>query len=147
MRRALFPVLIILAAAFGLAELFGHQPGTAATQTQELPAGQQAPPLPAKAAAPAAQAQASAPQPAVARSAAGPEAASPPAAMPGMRHAAAQEVTPAGDPAAGQKVFRKCQACHSLEAGKNTIGPSLSGIIGQGGDRAGVRLFAGDEGR
>ncbi len=138
MRRALFPVLSILAAAFGLAELFGHQPGTAATQTQELPAGQQAPPLPAKAAAPAAQAsapqvaapQVAAPQPAVARSAAGPEAASPPGAMPGMRHAAAQEVTPAGDPAAGQKVFRKCQACHSLEAGKNAIGPSLSGIIG-----------------
>jgi nitrite reductase (NO-forming) len=28
-------------------------------------------------------------------------------------------------------VFRKCQACHSLDAGKNTIGPSMAGIIGR----------------
>jgi len=34
-----------------------------------------------------------------------------------------------GDPTAGRLVFRKCQACHSMEPGKNTIGPSLSGII------------------
>ncbi len=33
--------------------------------------------------------------------------------------------------AAGAKVFRKCQACHSLEAGKNKIGPSLAGVIGR----------------
>jgi nitrite reductase (NO-forming) len=39
-----------------------------------------------------------------------------------------------GDPAAGRLVFRKCQACHSLEQGKNMLGPSLAGIIGpQGG--------------
>ena len=33
--------------------------------------------------------------------------------------------------AAGEKVFRKCQACHSLEAGKNKVGPSLAGVIGR----------------
>ena len=48
-----------------------------------------------------------------------------------MQHAAAVEVNAAGDPAAGQKVFRKCQACHSLDAGKNMIGPSMAGIIGR----------------
>lgn len=33
--------------------------------------------------------------------------------------------------AAGEKVFRKCQACHSLEAGKNKVGPTLAGVIGR----------------
>jgi len=37
----------------------------------------------------------------------------------------------AGDPTLGKKVFAKCQACHSLEAGKNKIGPSLHGLIGR----------------
>ncbi len=37
--------------------------------------------------------------------------------------------TVSGDVAAGKLVFRKCQACHSLEPGKNGIGPSLAGII------------------
>jgi nitrite reductase (NO-forming) len=36
-----------------------------------------------------------------------------------------------GDPAAGRQVFRKCQACHALEPGKNLVGPSLAGIIGR----------------
>ena len=36
-----------------------------------------------------------------------------------------------GDAAAGRQVYRKCQACHSLEPGKNSLGPSLSGIVGQ----------------
>jgi cytochrome c2 len=37
----------------------------------------------------------------------------------------------AGDPAQGKKVFAKCQACHSLEAGKNKVGPTLHGVIGR----------------
>lgn len=37
----------------------------------------------------------------------------------------------AGDAAQGKKVFGKCQACHSLEAGVNKIGPSLHGIMGR----------------
>jgi nitrite reductase (NO-forming) len=36
-----------------------------------------------------------------------------------------------GEAAAGRLVFRKCQACHSLEPGKNGLGPSLAGIIGK----------------
>ena len=30
-----------------------------------------------------------------------------------------------GEPPAGHQVFRKCQACHSLEAGKNGLVRSL----------------------
>ena len=37
----------------------------------------------------------------------------------------------AGDAAKGKKVFNKCKACHSLEAGKKKIGPHLAGIIGR----------------
>jgi len=37
----------------------------------------------------------------------------------------------AADVAKGEKVFRKCKACHSLEAGKRMIGPSLNGIFGR----------------
>lgn len=36
-----------------------------------------------------------------------------------------------GDAAAGRLVFRKCQACHSMEPGKAILGPSLAGIIGR----------------
>jgi cytochrome c len=37
----------------------------------------------------------------------------------------------AGDPGHGKQVFAKCQACHSLEAGVNKVGPSLNGVIGK----------------
>ena len=37
----------------------------------------------------------------------------------------------AADAAAGRLVYRKCQACHSLAPGKNGLGPSLAGIVGQ----------------
>jgi cytochrome c len=36
-----------------------------------------------------------------------------------------------GDAAAGEKVFRKCQACHVVQEGVNRVGPSLYGIIGR----------------
>ena len=36
-----------------------------------------------------------------------------------------------GNAAAGRQVFQKCRACHSLDAGKNGIGPSLAGIVGE----------------
>lgn len=38
----------------------------------------------------------------------------------------------AADEAAGEKVFRtQCGACHTVEAGKNRVGPSLFGIAGR----------------
>ena len=37
----------------------------------------------------------------------------------------------AADAAKGKKVFNKCKACHSLEAGKNKVGPHLAGIFGR----------------
>jgi nitrite reductase (NO-forming) len=36
-----------------------------------------------------------------------------------------------GDATTGRQVYRKCQACHSLEPGKNALGPSLAGIVGK----------------
>ena len=37
-----------------------------------------------------------------------------------------------GDPAAGEKVFKKCSACHAVGAGaKNKVGPELNGIVGR----------------
>ncbi len=35
-----------------------------------------------------------------------------------------------GDPDAGAKVFKRCMACHTIEEGKNRVGPTLYGIIG-----------------
>ena len=63
-------------------------------------------------------------------------------AMQSMHEMMAQQTTPpppagsaadvaGGDRAAGRQVFRKCQACHSVEPGQNMLGPSLSGIIGR----------------
>ncbi|MGH6962142.1 MAG: c-type cytochrome, partial [Dongiaceae bacterium] len=36
-----------------------------------------------------------------------------------------------GDAAKGEKVFAKCKVCHTLEAGKNRVGPSLAGLFGR----------------
>ena len=36
-----------------------------------------------------------------------------------------------GDAAAGEKVFKKCKACHAVGDGaKNKVGPMLNGIVG-----------------
>lgn len=37
----------------------------------------------------------------------------------------------AGDPAKGEKVFRKCKACHYVDKEKNKTGPHLVNIIGR----------------
>ncbi|WP_018237745.1 cytochrome c family protein [Ensifer sp. BR816] len=38
----------------------------------------------------------------------------------------------AGDPASGEKVFRKCQACHAIGPdAKSKTGPVLTGIVGR----------------
>ncbi|GKY86195.1 c-type cytochrome [Sinisalibacter aestuarii] len=39
------------------------------------------------------------------------------------------DVFAAADPAAGEKVFGKCRACHKLEDGANATGPSLYGVV------------------
>ncbi|WP_339854996.1 cytochrome c family protein [uncultured Nisaea sp.] len=36
-----------------------------------------------------------------------------------------------GDAAKGEKVFRKCKACHVVDAEKNRVGPHLVGVIGR----------------
>lgn len=36
-----------------------------------------------------------------------------------------------GDAKKGERVFKKCKACHSLVAGKNGLGPNLAGIMGR----------------
>ena len=38
--------------------------------------------------------------------------------------------TAAGNPANGEKLFKKCAACHSLEEGTKKVGPSLYKIFG-----------------
>jgi cytochrome c len=36
-----------------------------------------------------------------------------------------------GDPAQGATVYKKCQACHEVEAEENKVGPHLVGIFGR----------------
>ncbi|MGK9233633.1 cytochrome c family protein [Inquilinus limosus] len=37
-----------------------------------------------------------------------------------------------GDPAAGEKVFQQCRACHQVgETAKNGVGPKLNGLFGR----------------
>jgi cytochrome c len=36
-----------------------------------------------------------------------------------------------GDPKRGEQVFNQCKPCHSLEPGKNGVGPSLHGLFGR----------------
>ena len=44
---------------------------------------------------------------------------------------ASQAAWAEGDPTKGEKVYKKCKTCHSLEAGKNKVGPHLNGVIGR----------------
>jgi len=37
----------------------------------------------------------------------------------------------AADVEAGKTAFKKCSLCHTTEAGKNKIGPSLFGVVGR----------------
>ncbi|WP_246201974.1 c-type cytochrome [Sneathiella aquimaris] len=45
---------------------------------------------------------------------------------------AASTAMAAGDAKKGEKVFKKCKACHTVdEGGKNKIGPNLFGVVGK----------------
>ena len=37
----------------------------------------------------------------------------------------------AGDAASGAKLFAQCRICHSVEPGKNGLGPSMHGVVGR----------------
>jgi nitrite reductase (NO-forming) len=76
---------------------------------------------------------AAAPAPSTGHAASAPKSAAPSAQTTGQAASAPKNAAVAvtGDVAAGKLVFRKCQACHSLEPGKNGLGPSLSGLIGK----------------
>ena len=54
----------------------------------------------------------------------------------------------AADAEAGEKAFKKyCAACHTIEAGKNRVGPSLAGIVGRiAGSVAGFNYSAANKG-
>lgn len=43
----------------------------------------------------------------------------------------ADQQVAAGDAEAGQRTFNQCKACHTVEAGKNRVGPSLYGVVGK----------------
>ena len=45
--------------------------------------------------------------------------------------AAPAAAMPAGNAAAGEKVFVQCKTCHVAEKGVNRIGPSLWGVVGR----------------
>ena len=49
----------------------------------------------------------------------------------GIFFAAAPGPGMAADVEAGKTAFKKCALCHTPEAGKNKIGPSLFGIVGR----------------
>lgn len=42
-----------------------------------------------------------------------------------------------GDAAKGERVFKKCKACHTIEeGGKHKVGPNLFGVVGKSGGSA-----------
>lgn len=53
---------------------------------------------------------------------------------------AAQPALADGDAAAGEKVFARCKACHTIEAGgPSRVGPNLHGVVGR--EAGGVEGF------
>ena len=137
-----------------------EQPKPAAAQPAPQPAAKAATPAPAAAKAEAAAptvAKAAAPAQTAAVATAPVTAAASPADKAAVPKAAAQshghdmaamqkmaQATPAapkavaapapagveGDVVHGRQVFKKCQACHSMQPGKNMLGPSLADIVG-----------------
>jgi cytochrome c2 len=110
----LAPLLLALAACGGGEDADDAAAGTGADTTEAAVAGETATPAAGETPAPAAtpsEAPSPAPTPSASRSASAPLAVTEPAS------------------------FAQCKACHSVEPGKNGIGPSLAGIFG---DRAAI---------
>ena len=42
-----------------------------------------------------------------------------------------ETVLASADVGAGERVFRKCSACHKVEPGANAVGPYLHGVVGR----------------
>ena len=53
------------------------------------------------------------------------------AALALLAAASAGQANAQGNADAGKKVFDKCKVCHSLDVGKNGVGPSLAGVFGR----------------
>jgi nitrite reductase (NO-forming) len=118
------------------------RPAVAPKPAQSPPAAAKAPAAPSapKAETPPTAAQAAAPP--MNHAAAMPQMAGSPAPMSHGDAGAAMSM-PAATPSSavatplsgavedGRRVFSKCQACHSLQPGKNGVGPSLAGIVGK----------------
>jgi cytochrome c2 len=54
-----------------------------------------------------------------------------PALILALMLAAASPVQAEGDAAKGQKAFRICSACHTVDAATNRVGPYLKGVFGR----------------
>jgi cytochrome c2 len=104
-----------------------EQAATAAQGSSEQPA-------PAAPQQQAAQAPAAGEQPAQPAQPAEQQAAAQPSAEPAQQQAApAQPAAGGGDPAKGQNVAKRCQACHDVtKAAANKVGPHLWGVVGRG---------------
>ncbi len=117
------------------------KPVPAASKTTAAPAKTKAAPTESKA-APAPKAAAAAPPQPAPKAAAAPapaahahghdmsKMAQAPAEKPAAVAKASGASTVDGDAVRGRQVFKKCQACHSMQAGKNLLGPSLANIVG-----------------
>lgn len=53
------------------------------------------------------------------------------------------EIFAAADAVAGEKLFRQCQACHKVEEGANSTGPTLFGVVGRKVDAAAGYNYSG----
>ena len=69
--------------------------------------------------------------PETARSPVGPVQDTAPPAHRHVQNVAQPMAAAGGDREQGRQVYRKCQACHSLEVGRNGVGPTLAAILGK----------------
>lgn len=54
-----------------------------------------------------------------------------------------EEILASADVGKGEKVFKKCAACHSTTAGENKVGPYLAGVVGRPADTADGFAYSG----